>query len=247
MTRAGALPPGTAESAGANAARARLGWGWTVAVALAVAAGSSAPRAEQLPNGFARAVVGDGTLYETERGLRLYVYAGRVVDGPVAGGYLEEVFQGCDALTESQAPPTPVARHWFDASGELARSEWDGRYVAEYAPHGCLMTLGGCVGEVRYLGWLDDASQEEVYAFTNDARREGDRVIYDYAEFLRAGEAGRRGRRVARTSGWFELGPGGQFGDGQSRSEREGEAPSPRWHRRLAGPAPIAEICGGVS
>lgn len=215
----------------------------------AIAATAPAALAEQMPNGFARAVVGHGTLYETERGPRLYVYAGRVRSGPVSGGYLEEVFNGCAAFDSAAIAggPEPVARHWFDASGELARSEWDGRFIAEYAPHGCLVTLGGCEGRVRYRGWLEDPADEEIYDFSNDARREGDRVIYDYAEFALTGATGVRGRRVARTSGWFEIGPGGQFGDGQSHSEREGEPPAPRWHRRLAGPAPVADICGGVS
>lgn len=223
-----------------------------MALAGMIAAGASAApaAAEQLPNGFATAEIGQSTLYDTERGPRLYVYAGPAPDGPNGAGYLEEVFQGCDAFVDAAQAgraPTPVARHWFDASGELVRSEWDDRFVALYEPHGCLVTLGACAGVVRYRGWLDDPQAAETYAFTNNAAREGDRVTYDYAEFAASADGGPTGPRVARTTGWFDVGAGGQFGDGESYSTRDGEAPAARWHRRLAGPASVDAVCGGVS
>lgn len=210
--------------------------------AAALVALSAAPAAaEQLPNVFESSPVGQASMYETERGHRLYVYAGRV-----DGGFLEQVYEGCppDGAADVADLGAPIAQHWYDGQGELLRSRWGGDYVAEYAPHGCLVTLGACGGEVRYRGWLADPQALEVYQFENSAQRSDDRVDYTYREY-ESGED--QNVEVTKTVGWYELRAGGGYGDGASLSTRRGEQPSRRWHRRIAGPTTIADICAGVS
>ncbi len=207
-------------------------------VALFVAAlalgGPAAAESVRLPNWFEANPVGAATLYETDRGRRLYVYAERTAEG-----HVEKVFDGCPASGDPADLGAPLARHVYEPGGELLRSEWAGGYKVVYAPHGCAITLGACAGEAEYVGWLPDKTAVERYRFESRATREGDRVRFVYVERDLGGDA-----VAARIEGWFDILPGGGYRDGESTEERRGEATVARWYKFLAGPAPIPLICG---
>lgn len=225
---------------------------WTAAALLAASlalwtAPAAARGFEILPPPFTQSEPGEAVLFDTESGPVAFVLI-----GPSGEGHEGAYFSGCpvpttwpltpEALRDPATLGAPFVRYWYDADGMILRSRSaDGR-VAVSEPHHCIGAIGAC-RSAHEAAW--DGAGGGAQSWSTEMTSEYDGRILRWRERVTA-ESGRRGGWV-EAEGWWEILPNAWFGDGESVTRWPDGSETRAWWRRQAGPAPIAELCAGMS